>query len=58
MAYQKKVICVQQEFRQALEKVGKALNEWLTKKGLRPQPVPIPIDHPHLRPGRNKRKVV
>jgi hypothetical protein len=58
MAYQINVVHVREEIRQVLEKVGKALNEWLTKQGLTPRPVPIPINHPNHSPHRKKRKVV
>ena len=46
------VIHVGQKIRETLEKLGEALDEWLTKQGLKPQPVPIPLD----RPNRKRRR--
>ena len=46
MANSNKASQVEEKIRQALEKLGEAMNEWLTRQGLKPQPVPIPIDRP------------
>ena len=37
---------VEEKIREALEKLGEALDEWLNRQGLKPQPAPIPIDCP------------
>ncbi len=46
---------VAEKVKETLEKLGEALDEWLTRQGLKPKPVPIPIDR---RPpyGRNPRR--
>lgn len=36
-----------EKIRQTLEKLGEALNEWLTQQRPQPQRVPIPIDRPY-----------
>ena len=35
---------VAEKIKEALEKLGEAVDEWLTRQGLKPKPVPIPID--------------
>jgi hypothetical protein len=40
---------LKEKFRQALENLGKAIDEWLVRQRLKPQLAPIPIDSPHRR---------
>ena len=49
MADQKKTDSIQDKIRQTLEKLGQALDEWLAQNGLKPQPVPIPVNRPDHR---------
>ena len=46
MAQLYKASQVEEKIRQAMEKLGEAVDEWLTRQGLKPSPVPIPIDRP------------
>ena len=52
MANKNSISQVGEKIRQALEKLREAMEEWLGKQGLTPQPIPIPIDRPH----RKRRK--
>ena len=54
MADQNKASQIEEKIRQALEKLGETMEEWLIRQGLKPQPVPIPIDRP-ARKRRNSR---
>ncbi len=47
MADQKK--SVGEKVQEALENLGKAVDEWLARQGLKPQLIPVPIDRPHPR---------
>ncbi|HXV43913.1 MAG TPA: hypothetical protein VEC96_12680 [Anaerolineae bacterium] len=47
MADQSKARQIEQKIRQTLEKLGEALDEWLKKRQLQPQPIPIPLDRPY-----------
>jgi hypothetical protein len=49
MAQLNKASQVEKKIRRAMEKLGEALDEWLTRQRLRPNPVPIPIDRPPLK---------
>lgn len=49
MADQKKVRHIEEKIRQKLAQLGQALDEWLNKQRLRPQPLPVPIDRPYRR---------
>ena len=46
MAQLNKASQVEEKIRQAMERLGEAVDEWLTRQGLKPSPVPIPIDRP------------
>ena len=46
MAQLNKASQVEKKIRRAMEKLGEAVDEWLTRQGLKPSPVPIPIDRP------------
>jgi|GEM_PF-2471415 len=50
MTKQSKKNQLREKIRQALEKLGQALDEWLPKPRL--QPKPIPIDRPYRRVNR------
>lgn len=47
MADQSKARQIEEKIRQKLAKLGQALDEWLNKQRLQPQPLPIPIDRPY-----------
>jgi hypothetical protein len=55
MAKPNKVHQLQEKIRQTVEKLGEALNEWLTKQRPQPQRVPVPIERPYRKqsPGNN-----
>jgi hypothetical protein len=38
---------VQEKIRQALEKLGKTLDEWLRQRNRLLGPVPVPVDRPY-----------
>ncbi len=47
MADKDKAHQIEEKIRQALEKLGEVLDDWLGKQRLRPQPIPIPVDRPY-----------
>lgn len=49
MADQTKARHIEEKIRQKLAKLGEALDEWLNKQRLQPQPLPVPIDRPFRR---------
>ena len=49
MADQGKARQIEQKIRQALEKLGEALDEWLKRQRLQPQPIPVPVDRRYRR---------
>ena len=56
MSTQNSTTRIEEKIRQALEKLGEAVDGWLTRQGLKPQPVPIPIDRsPHRRKRQSRR---
>ena len=40
---------VQEKIRQALEKLGEALDEWLNNRRRATRPIPVPVDQPYRR---------
>ncbi|MCB0193103.1 MAG: hypothetical protein KDJ65_14260 [Anaerolineae bacterium] len=44
MADQGKSKSVQEKIREALEKLGEALDDWLAGARPQPQPIPVPVD--------------
>ena len=49
MPKQDRVEQVQEKIQQVLEKLGAALDQWINKNGLKPQPIPIPLDRRYRR---------
>ena len=49
MADQNKARQIEEKIRQKLAQLGEALDDWLKKQRLQPQPIPIPIDRPYHR---------
>lgn len=47
MADAQKAEGIQEKIRQALEKLGDLLDEWLNQGQPAPQPVPVPVDRPY-----------
>ena len=47
MADQERANQIEEKIRQALKKLGEALDNWLGKNRLRPRHIPVPIDRPH-----------
>lgn len=47
MADQNKARQIEEKIRQKLAQLGQALDEWLTKQRLQPQPLPVPVDRPY-----------
>jgi len=54
MAKQNKTASFGEKIREALEKLGDVLDEWLARQSAKPQPVPIPIDRPHRKRQRSR----
>ena len=44
MSNQDRAEQVQEKIQQVLRKLGTALDQWINRKGLKPQPIPIPLD--------------
>ncbi len=38
---------IEEKIRQALEKLGQAVDEWLDKQNPRLQPIPVPVERPY-----------
>ena len=55
MADKNKARQIEEQIRQALDKLGEALDEWLGGQRLRPQPIPVPVDRPYRQKPRNNR---
>lgn len=53
MADTRKANEIQEKIRQALEKLGDALDEWLNQRRRAAQPIPVPVDRPLQRRRRN-----
>jgi hypothetical protein len=49
MADQNKARQIEEKIRQKLAQQGEALDDWLKKQRLQPQPIPVPIDRPYHR---------
>jgi hypothetical protein len=49
MADQNKARQIEEKIRQKLAQLGEALDDWLKKQRLQPQPIPVPIDRPYHR---------
>jgi hypothetical protein len=49
MADQNKARQIEEKIRQKLAQLGEALDEWLKKQRLQPQPIPVPVDRPFRR---------
>jgi len=49
MADQSKARQIEEKIRQKWTQLGQALDEWLNKQRLQPQPIPVPIDHRYRR---------
>jgi hypothetical protein len=49
MADQNKARRIEEKIRQKLAQLGEALDEWLKKQRLQPQPIPVPVDRPYRR---------
>lgn len=47
MADQNKARQIEEKIRQKLAQLGEALDEWLNKQRLQPQPIPVPVDRPY-----------
>jgi hypothetical protein len=47
MADQNKARQIEEKIRQKLAQLGEALEEWLNKQRLQPQPIPVPVDRPY-----------
>ena len=47
MADTNKANQVQEKIRQALENLGKSLDEWLRRRNRLLEPVPVPLDRPY-----------
>jgi hypothetical protein len=47
MADQNKARQIEEKIRQKLAQLGEALDEWLNKQRLQPQPLPVPVDRPY-----------
>lgn len=53
MADQNKARQIEEKIRQTLEKLGEALDGWLNRRRLQPQPLPIPVDRPYRKKVNN-----
>ncbi len=53
MADQNKAKQIGEKIRQTWEKLGEALDDYINRRSLRPQPIPIPVDRPY-RPKVNR----
>jgi hypothetical protein len=47
MADQNKAKQIGEKIRQTWEKLGEALDEYLYRRRLQPQPIPVPVDRPY-----------
>jgi hypothetical protein len=53
MADQNKARQIEDKIRQKLAQLGQALDEWLNKQRLQPQPIPVPLDRRYRKKNNN-----